>query len=171
MRTILSLPILFCAIALPAFAELTPQDLDKIRLIVKDEVKTELTAAKQELKGEIATVKQELKTDIATVKQELKTDIATVKQELKTDITATHTQIEALGTRLQNVEQSVSWIRGKLDSLDKHINWLMALIVVAVGIPQVIIAWRSRKDRAQEKQIEELIREVETLKQQRIVGP
>lgn len=160
MRTILSLPILFCAIALPAFAELTPQDLDKIRLIVKDEVKTELNAAKQELKGEIATVKQELKTDIATV-----------KQELKTDITATHTQIEALGTRLQNVEQSVSWIRGKLDSLDKHINWLMALIVVAVGIPQVIIAWRSRKDRAQEKQIEELIREVETLKQQRIVGP
>ena len=138
MRTILSLPILFCAIALPAFAELTPQDLDKIRLIVKDEVKAEITA---------------------------------LKQELKTDISVTHSKIEALDTRLQNVEQSVSWIRGKLDSLDKHINWLMALIVVAVGIPQVIIAWRSRKDRAQEKQIEELIREVETLKQQRIVSP
>ena len=149
MRTILSLPILFCAIALPALAELTPQDLDKIRLIVKDEVKAELTAAKQELKA----------------------DITAVKQELKTDITATHTKIEALDTRLQNVEQSVSWVRGKLDSLDKHINWLMALIVVAVGIPQVIIAWRSRKDHAQERQIEELIREVETLKQQRIVSP
>ena len=160
MRTILSLPILFCTIALPAFAELTPQDLDKIRLIVKDAVKAEITAFKQELKGEIATFKQELRTDITTVNQELKTDIA-----------ATHTKIEALDTRLQNVEQSVSWIRGKLDSLEKHINWLMALIVVAVIIPQVIIAWRSRKDRTQEKQIEELIREVETLKQQRIVSP
>lgn len=160
MRTILSLPILFCVIALPALAELTPQDLDKIRLIVKDEVKAEITALKQELTAEITGVKQELRADITTV-----------KQELKTDITATHTKIEALGARLQNVEQSVSWTRGKLDSLDKHINWLMALIVVAVGIPQVIIAWRSRKDRAQEKQIEELIREVETLKQQRIVSP
>ena len=160
MRTILSLPILFCAIALPAFAELTPQDLDKIRLIVKDEAKAEITAFKQELKGEIATFKQELKADITAVNQELKTDIA-----------ATHTKIETLGARLQNVEQSVSWIRGKLDSLDKHINWLMALIVVAVVVPQVIISWRSRKDSALEKQIEELIREVETLKQQRIVGP
>lgn len=142
MRTILSLPILFCAIALPAFAELTPQDLDKIRLIVKDEAKAEITAFKQVLKGEIATFKQELKADITAVNQELKTDIA-----------ATHTKIETLGARLQNVEQSVSWIRGKLDSLDKHINWLMALIVVAVVVPQVIISWRSRKDRAQEKQL------------------
>ncbi|MDE0040649.1 MAG: hypothetical protein OXT74_01325 [Candidatus Poribacteria bacterium] len=115
MRTILSLPILFCAIALPALAELTPQDLDKIRLIVKEEVKAELTAA---------------------------------KRELKADITATHTKIEALDTRLQNVEQSVSWVRGKLDSLDKHINWLMALIVVAVVIPQGIVAWSSRVNRA-----------------------
>ncbi|MDE0299983.1 MAG: hypothetical protein OXN17_15215 [Candidatus Poribacteria bacterium] len=138
MKFILFLPILFCAIAFPALAELTPQDLDKIRLIVKDEVKAELTA---------------------------------VKQELKTDITATHTKIEALDTRLQSVGQSVSWVRGKLDSLDKHINWLMALIVVAVGIPQVIIAWRSRKDRAQERQIEALAREIEILKQQRIVSP
>ena len=127
MKSIRFLPILFCAIAFPAFAELTPQDLDKIRLIVKEEVKAELTTV--------------------------------------------HTKIEALDTRLQIVEQSVSWVRGKLDSLDKRIHWLMALIVVAVGIPQVIIAWRSRKDRAQEKQIEELIRDIEILKQQRIVSP
>ena len=149
MKTNLFLPVLLCAIALPALAELTPQDLDKIRLIVKDEVKAEITAAKQELK----------------------TDIAAVKQELKAEITATHAKIEAFDTRLQNVEQGVSWLRGKIDSLDKHINWLMALIVVAVAIPQIIIAWRSREDRAQERQIEELIREVETLKQQRIVSP
>ena len=83
MRTILSLPILFCAIALPAFAELTPQDLDKIRLIVKDEAKAEITAFKQELKGEIATFKQELKADITAVNQELKTDIAATHTKLK----------------------------------------------------------------------------------------
>lgn len=149
MKSIRFLPILFCAIAFPAFAELTPQDLDKIRLIVKDEVKADLSAAKQELKAEIIGV----------------------SPELKTDITATHTRIEVLDTRLQNVEQSVAWIRGKVDSLDKGIRWLMALIVVAVVIPQMIIAWPSREDRAQAKQIEELARESEILKQQRIVSP
>ena len=149
MKSIRFLPILFCAIAFPAFAELTPQDLDKIRLIVKDEVKAELSAAKQELKAKITAV----------------------KQELQSDITATHTKIEALDTRLQTVDQSVSWVRGKLDSLDKHINWLMALIVVAVVIPQGIVAWSSRVNRAQAKQIEELAREIEILKQQRIVSP
>ena len=49
--------------------------------------------------------------------------------------------------------------------------FLMAIIVVAVGIPQVIIAWRTKRERAQERQIETLTREIETLKQQRIVNP
>ena len=170
MKTVFLISILFCAFALPTLAELTPQDLDKIRLIVKEEVKAEVTAVKQELKAEITAVKQELKADINVVKQELKTEITAVKEDLETDITATHTRIEALEARFQKVEQGVSWVRGKLDNLDKQTNWLIALIVIAVGIPQVIVAWRSRKDRAQEKRIEELAQEIETLKQQRIVS-
>ena len=94
-----------------------------------------------------------------------------VKEEVKKEITLTNTKIDGLDTRLRTVETDVAWTRGKLDSLDKHINWLMALIVVAVGLPQAIIAWRSRKDRSLEKQIEVLTQEIETLKQQRIVNP
>ena len=94
-----------------------------------------------------------------------------VKEEVKKEITLTNTKIDGLDTRLRTVETDVAWTRGKLDSLDKHINWLMALIVVAVGLPQAIVAWRSRKDRALEKQIEVLAQEIETLKQQRIVNP
>ena len=127
MKNILFCAILFSVMTVSALAELTPQDLDKIRLIVREEVKAE--------------------------------------------ITATNTKIDGLDTRLRTVETDVAWTRGKLDSLDKHINWLMALIVVAVGIPQLVIAWRSRKDRALEKQIETLTQEIETLKQQRIVSP
>ena len=41
MKTILALSILFCAIALPSLGELTDADLNQIRLIVKEEVKTE----------------------------------------------------------------------------------------------------------------------------------
>jgi chaperonin cofactor prefoldin len=108
---------------LPAFADLTSQDLDKIRLIVKAE------------------------------------------------ITKTTAKIETLDTRLRTVDQGVAWVRGKLDNLDKQISWLIALIIIAVGIPQIVVAWRSRKDRAIEKQIETLTQEIETLKQQRIVNP
>ena len=43
MKTILALSILFCAIVMPTFAELTDADLDKIRLIVNEEVTKELT--------------------------------------------------------------------------------------------------------------------------------
>ena len=38
MKTIFLFLILFCAIARPALAELTDADLDKIRLIVNDEI-------------------------------------------------------------------------------------------------------------------------------------
>ena len=134
MKTILFLSILFCALAMPASGALTDADLDKIRLIVKEEVKA-------------------------------------AKEEIKTQMTHITSKIDGLDTRLRTVETDVAWTRGKLDSLDKHINWLMALIVVAVGLPQVIIAWRSRKDRTLEKQIETLTQEIETIKQQRTVSP
>ena len=57
MRTILVLSILLCAIALPALADLTDADLDKIRLIVKEDIKAELAP----IKSDIVT----LKTDVA----------------------------------------------------------------------------------------------------------
>ncbi len=68
MKTLLVLSILFCVIALPAFGELTDADLDKIRLIVKEEVKTEITAVRQEIAG----VRQEMKAEIAGSEKRIK---------------------------------------------------------------------------------------------------
>ena len=130
MKTILLFSILLCVIVMPAIGALDDADLDKIRLIVKEEIKP-------------------IKTDIVT----LKTDVA--------------------------------WIRGKFEGIDKQFEGvnqrithatnvsygLIALIVAAIAIPQIIMAWRSRKDRSLEKQIEHLTQEIETLKQQRIVNP
>ena len=48
---------------------------------------------------------------------------------------------------------------------------LIALIVAAIAIPQLLIAWRSAKDRSLERQIETLTQEVETLKKRQIVSP
>ena len=79
MKTILVLSILFCMIALPALGELTDADLDKIRLIVKEEVKAEISGVRQEIKPE---VKQELKAEIAGVRQEFKAEIASSEQRI-----------------------------------------------------------------------------------------
>ena len=57
MKTILLLSILFCscAIVLPSLGALTDADLDKIRLIVKDEVKSEINASEKRMKEYINT--------------------------------------------------------------------------------------------------------------------
>ena len=168
MKTILVLSMVFCAIALPALGELTDADLDKIRLIVKEEVKTEITGVRQEIAG----LRQELKAEITGVEQELKAEIAGVKQELKAEIASSEKNIK-------------NYIDAKIEGVDKRLstyNWvisvLMPLIVAAVGIPTAIMAWRSGRDRSLERRVETLTKETETLtkeiemlKEQRIVNP
>lgn len=117
MKTVLLCSIVFCAIVMPALGELTDADLDKIRLIVKDEIKP--------LKDEIGT----LKTDVAR-----------------------------LDGRLTGVEKQIAHATNVTYGL-------IALIVVAIGIP----AWRGKRDREQEQKIEKLTQEIETLKQPHIV--
>ena len=126
LKTILCFFVCLYVITVSAHAELTSQDLDKIRLIIHE--------ANAPIKAEIVSVKEELLKEIGSTKNE------------------------------------VSEVRGRLDGLEKMMTWLMVLIGVVVGIPQIIMAWRSKKDRVQEEHIQELRREVETLKQQRVVN-
>ena len=125
MKTVFTLLILFCGIVVPALAELTDADLDKIRLIVNEELKTE-----------IATVKQELKTEIATVKQELKAEIASSEKRMT----------DRIDLNIQNLDK-------RLTTYNWVIYVLTPLIVAAIGIPTAIMAWRSMKDSNQEKKI------------------
>ena len=94
-------------------------------------------------------------------------------------------EVKPIKADIVTLKTDVAWIRGKFEGIDKHFEGvnqrithatnvsygLIALIVAAIAIPQIIMAWRSRKDRALEKQIETLTQEIETLKQQRIVQP
>lgn len=124
MKTVLLFSILLCAIVMPAIAALEDADLDKIRLIVKEEVKSEITASEKRMKEYIS-------------------------QEIKT-------------------------VNAKIEGNDKRLTqifWLVIALMALIGLPQAIIAWRSRKDRTLERQIEILTQEIETLKQQRIVNP
>ena len=116
IKPILGACMLCVLLASPAMSELTPGDLDKIRLIVNESEKR------------------------------VKDDIGALKVEVAT-------------------------LSGRVDGIDKMMTWLMVLIVVAVGIPQIIMTWRSRSERALERRMEAMAQELETLKQQRIARP
>ena len=64
MKTILLFLILFCVIVMPAMGALDDADLDKIRLIVKDEVNSEITASEERMKTYVDTKVDGLKTPV-----------------------------------------------------------------------------------------------------------
>ena len=95
----LTLSILFCVIALPALAELTDADLDKIRLIVNDSEKR--------------------------VKEDINAEIASSEKTIK----------EYINIKIESVEKQITL-------LTNVVYGLIALIVAAIAIPQLIMAER-----------------------------
>lgn len=154
MKAILIFFILFCAIAqLPVFAELTSQDLDKIRLIVQEEIQKEI----KPIKADVAT----LKTDMAV----MKTEVASLK--------------ETMNIKFDSVNIKFDSVNSKFDDVQKNFDRQNNIIIACIGIPLAILAigatvWgilahkRSGKDREQERINQELREEIEALKQQMI---
>ena len=146
MKTLIFLLIYFFVITVPAFGALTDADLDKIRLIVKEEVKKEIESSETRMKTYIDT----------------KIDAVNIR------IDAVNTKVDGVGKRLDD----------RIDSVEKQMTFLLnviygliVLIIIAIGIPQVIIGWRSKRDHSLENRIERLTEEIEALKRQHIVKP
>ena len=137
MKTTLLLSVLFCAIALPALGELTETDLNKIRLIIEEELKP-------------------IKDNIVT----LKTDVAWIKGKL-----------ESVDKQFDGVDKQFDGVRDQIPHAKYVFYGVIALIVAVVAAPLIPFVQEIRKDRLLKKQIEMLTKEVETLKQQRIVNP
>ena len=72
MKTVLL--ILFSAITLPALGELTDADLNKIRLIVREEVKAEITASEARMKEYIDLKLDNVNTEFKRVDSQIKTN-------------------------------------------------------------------------------------------------
>ena len=122
MKTILTLTILFSvSIALPGLGELTDADLNEIRLLVKEEVQTEIR-----------------------------------EFNVKID-----DNFRSLEKRFESIEKN----------FDRQNPLIIACIAIPMAILTLLIAWRSVKDNSQEKKIEALTQEIETLKQQQIIHP
>ena len=131
--------VAFFVIILPTFGELTSQDLDKIRLIVKEEV---------------SEVETRLRSEIAESEKRLRSEIEKSELNMKGYV----------DLKFESVDQQLTLVVG-------FVSALIILIVVTVGIPQIIIAWRGKSEQAQDRKIEELSREIEALKQKHIVSP
>ena len=153
MKLILMSTIVFLIFAAPVFSELTVTDLEKIRSIVKESEEH----VKEDLKASEERVKEDLKASEERVKEDLKASEERVKEDLKA-----------------SEERLMQHVADKFGEVDKRLNIifgfviaLITLIVVVVGVPQIIMAWRGKEDRTQKEQIQELRQEIEALKQQR----
>ena len=116
MKTTIALLILFSAIGLPALGELTDADLNKIRLIVQEEIKKE-------------TDPINAKIDAETAKINAKIDAETAKINAK---------IDALDTRMRTVETGVAELRGRNIRLSTIQEWLVALCAVVAVVISIV---------------------------------
>lgn len=106
----------FFVIISPVFGELTPQDLDKIRLIVKEEV----SEVETRLRAEIAESEKRLRAEIAESESNMRRYV-----DLK---------FEGVDSNFESVHKQLLLVVG-------FVSGLIILIVVTIGIPQIIMAW------------------------------
>ena len=142
MKMILVLSILFCTIALPALGALDDADLNKIRLIVKEEIQEEI----KPVKDDIVT----LKTNGAVIK----TEVETLKETVNSNF----------GTTQKNFDRQNNIIIA-------CIGIPLAILAIGATVWGILANRRNKKDEALEKQIEVLTQEIETLKRQQIIQP
>ncbi|MYG00360.1 hypothetical protein F4212_14685 [Candidatus Poribacteria bacterium] len=139
LKYILCFPVCLFVITMTSFANLTQQDLNEIRTIVKEEIEKEIMP--------------------------IKTEVASMK-----------TQINSIKIEMASVKSEIAQVQGKFDRFRNDIMWFIAILAVAGIIPQSLVAWRKRRLRLQEEQMQEKKTqakhraEAEKLKQ-RIVNP
>lgn len=146
MKHVLLCLILFSAIAMPAIAELTDADLDKIRLIVQEEV--------DPLRDEI----EALKTDVAVIK----TEVTNLKDTVKTNFDTTQKNfnrqnniiIACIGIPMAILAIGATLWGMRNRNVDRQQEQIEALTEDIETLKQ------------QPEKIEELMREFEALKQQ-----
>ncbi len=106
--------------------------------------------------------------DIERIDAKIKESEARTKEYINTQIKGIDTQIESIA---KGIDTQIESIDKRLSLITTLIVALIALIVLAVGIPQILIALRSRRDASLEKQIQTLTQDIETLKRKQIVRP
>ena len=167
MKTILALSILFCAIALPALAELTDADLNEIRLIVNDAEKR---------------IKTDIKADIAASEKQMKEYINTKNESIEKRLSLVTTLIVGLmaiiGVPLVVLTIMIGWrsVKDNPQNIEGFTREQMTELVLEqmtelTSEDKRVIEELIRDKEQKDQKIESLAQEIETLKQERIVNP
>jgi peptidoglycan hydrolase CwlO-like protein len=156
-KKILLLAICFLILSTNAFAELTQSDLENIdKLIqasetrIKEYVDLKINASEAKLSGQIKALDERLSGQIKALDERLSG------------------QIKALDERLSG---QINALDGQMTQIYGFVIALVALIAVAVGLPQILVARQGKEMRTQDQRIEALQQEIEKLKQERIDRP
>ena len=99
MKILLFLSILFCAIAIPVLGELTDADLNKIRLIVKEEIASEITKTNDKIDA-IDVRLRKVETEVSEIKG--------YQTESQTSLTTTISIIVAIAAVLGFIASQVT---------------------------------------------------------------
>ena len=145
-KKVLSLAICFLILTTNAFAELTQSDLQKIdKLIQASETR----------------IKEYVDLKINALDAKLSGQIKALDAKLSGEI-------NALDERLTG---QIKTLDGRLTQVYGFVIALVALIAVAVGLPQIFVARQGKEMRTQDQRIEALQQEIEELKQERVLDP
>ena len=102
-----------------------------------------------------------------------------VNDVVKEEIAASEARMkDYVNIRFDSVDKRFDSVEKEILSVDKRITYginvtygLIALIVVAIGIPQFISVLQGRRQKEFEQKLQDLYRKIEMLEQQRIVSP
>ncbi len=122
MKKIFVLSILFCVIAMPALGELTAQDLEKIRQIVKAS-ETTLTSR-----------------------------IEKVEASLTSRIEKVDTKVDTIDTRLRTVETGVAELRGRSLGFGVLRDWIVTICAIGALIISIFALVKAQPKAAQNTQ-------------------
>ncbi|HIE25873.1 TPA: hypothetical protein EYP66_01140 [Candidatus Poribacteria bacterium] len=146
---------LFFALTPPCFGELTEKDVGQIRQIIREEI--------EPLKIEIATIKDDIKAlegkmatkdDIRKELEPMKIEIATIKGKM-----ATKDDIITMNQKIGD----------KIDTLYGIIIASFVTLIVVIAVPQILIAYRERRESRLSKEVDELKQRIVELERKNIV--
>ena len=132
--------ILLCTT--PAFSELSDSDFQRIREIVKVEV----VSSEQRLRAEMTAA---IQASEERVKVYVDAKISEINSQVNSQFAQANSQFAQVNNRIDEVDKRINFAFTVL-------GWLFALVIAALGIPQLIIAFRQRGQERLQTSVEEL---------------
>ena len=154
-----NLVIVICLLFTPsAFAELTPADVQTISNIVEKAVSASEKRTREYIDLKLEGLESRFTGKITTLENRL---------------TTLENRLTTLENRLTTLEGKIADLLGRIEGVDRNMNLLVilvtaliALLVLAIGIPQLILVARQRNQNEMQKGLEAMQIEMQELRKE-----